>query len=159
MWSDASSWPSGKVPVEGDEVEIPTGTLMILDVDTPVLNSLLINGRLEFDENAADLTLNAKLIHVFAGSFGIGSEEKPFAGQATVMLHGFATDPSLYMGVLLEAGNKVIGVNGLVEFYGQSRSRHSRLTQTVYSGSTSFFVEPDLDWTAGDEIVLFPTAI
>lgn len=67
MWSDAASWPSGKVPEEGDEVEIPAGTYMILDIDTPILASLLINGRLEFKSDAPVLTLNAKIIHVYAG--------------------------------------------------------------------------------------------
>ena len=31
-WSDASAWPHGKVPVAGEEVTIPRGTEMVLDV-------------------------------------------------------------------------------------------------------------------------------
>src|SRR5690606_29317842 len=30
-WSDASAWPSGKVPAAGEEVTIPRGTEMMLD--------------------------------------------------------------------------------------------------------------------------------
>src|SRR5688572_15802425 len=30
-WSDASAWPSGKVPAAGEAVTIPRGTEMVLD--------------------------------------------------------------------------------------------------------------------------------
>jgi len=39
-WSDPASWPSGELPVEGEEVEIIPGVNMMLDIDTPLLKSL-----------------------------------------------------------------------------------------------------------------------
>ena len=46
-WSEASSWPSGAVPVEGDEVEIPNCKTIEMDIEaTPMLKSLTVNGRL-----------------------------------------------------------------------------------------------------------------
>lgn len=48
-WSEADSWESGAVPVEGEDVEIPPGAWIELDLeDTPRLKSLTINGRLTF---------------------------------------------------------------------------------------------------------------
>jgi len=52
-WSEPSSWPSGNVPVEGDEVEIEPSMNILYDIDeSPLLKSLSINGRLTFDNNA-----------------------------------------------------------------------------------------------------------
>jgi len=40
-WSDTASWPSGVLPVEGEDVEILSGWNMILDLaETPKLNIL-----------------------------------------------------------------------------------------------------------------------
>ena len=41
-WSDASAWPSGRVPAAGEEVTIPRGTEMMLDVSPPELRSLTV---------------------------------------------------------------------------------------------------------------------
>lgn len=49
LWSDASSWPSGEVPVAGDDVVIPEGANMLLDFSPPVFNTITINGRLTFE--------------------------------------------------------------------------------------------------------------
>lgn len=41
FWDNPADWPSGKVPEEGDDVEIEPGMNMYLNIpETPVLNSL-----------------------------------------------------------------------------------------------------------------------
>jgi len=51
-WSDASNWPNEVVPQEGDDVEIPSGWNMTFDIaETPILNSLTINGYLFFSDD------------------------------------------------------------------------------------------------------------
>jgi hypothetical protein len=55
------------IPVEGDEVEIIPGANMILDIETPALYSLTINGRLTFlndEEDPKNLTINTKSIYI-----------------------------------------------------------------------------------------------
>ena len=48
LWSDVSNW-GGTLPQEGDDVTIPSGWNMILDLEeTPILSSLTVNGRLSF---------------------------------------------------------------------------------------------------------------
>lgn len=48
-WSDPTSWDSGVLPVEGEDVEIPPGVNMLFDLDeSPILKKLTINGRLSF---------------------------------------------------------------------------------------------------------------
>lgn len=98
LWSVPATWPSGKVPVEGEDVEIIPGANILLDISTPVLNNLVINGRLTFLNNVTnplDLTLNAKTIFVHAGELIIGNETQPYVGSATIKLYGKPTDPTL----------------------------------------------------------------
>jgi len=66
VWSNPDHWPSGAVPVDGEEVVIDSGVNMMLDVDTALLYSLEINGRLTFKDNnvtegeePSNLTLSA----------------------------------------------------------------------------------------------------
>lgn len=51
FWSDPTVWPSGKVPVANQTVTIEAGVNMILDIDTPILDTLIIKGRLTFQNN------------------------------------------------------------------------------------------------------------
>ena len=81
LWSDPELWgEGGKVPEEGDEVEIMSGWNMLLDInETPKLKTLTINGRLSFiQKDDFDIHLMAEKIFVRAGEFFIGSEEEPF---------------------------------------------------------------------------------
>jgi hypothetical protein len=39
MWSDPKTWASGKVPLEGEDVEVPTGKNIIFDLEeSPIFN-------------------------------------------------------------------------------------------------------------------------
>lgn len=71
---------------------------MVLDIDTPILEKLTINGRLSFLNNLTDpknITLHAKKIYVRAGELLIGSEEEPFAGNAEIRLYGGVNDETI----------------------------------------------------------------
>jgi len=63
---------------------------MILDLEeTPILNSLVINGRLSFLQfEEQNIHLRSKTIFVRAGEFFIGSEELPFESEAKITLVG-----------------------------------------------------------------------
>lgn len=78
LWSNPASWPSGKVPVENEEVEIKSIMNIILDVtETPILKKLEINGRLTFKNDMA-IHLRAKNIFVRAGELIVGTQEAPY---------------------------------------------------------------------------------
>ena len=87
LWSNETNW-GGTLPAEGDDVEIPSGWNMLLDLEeTPVFKSLTINGRLTFMPGM-DIHLRSKQIFVRAGEFFIGSEDAPFENNAQITLHG-----------------------------------------------------------------------
>lgn len=161
LWSDPKSWPKGVVPIAGDDVEIIPGANIILDINTPLLKSLTINGRLTFlrnETNPLNLTIHTYWIYVHVGELLIGNETHPYNGEASIILYGSVTEESLYMSNYVEAGNKALVINGLAKFFGKSRDKVSRLKSTVFKGNTSAVVSDSLDWKSGDKIALLPTA-
>ena len=52
LWSSVYTWNGSRLPEEGDFVIVPKGQTLSLDVHTPVLKILLIDGgTLLFDDN------------------------------------------------------------------------------------------------------------
>lgn len=45
VWSSPWTWGGDSIPVEGELVVIREGHTVLLDVDTPILNTLLIDGK------------------------------------------------------------------------------------------------------------------
>lgn len=77
-WSEPTSWDSGVLPVEGEDVHIQPGIHMILDIETPILNLVTINGRLSFHDMDTPIHLRAKQVYVRSGDLFIGEEGTPF---------------------------------------------------------------------------------
>lgn len=77
------------VPTEGKSVTIPAHARVLLDVDTPVLNGVMIHGELLF-EDTAEVGLSAHWIMVMGeGSIlRIGSEEIPYENETHITLFG-----------------------------------------------------------------------
>src|SRR6187549_2600886 len=74
-WSDAATWPNRKVPAAGEKVEIAAGKEVILDVNTPALGGVTVNGKLTFSNNAdVELTTEWVMVH---GELAIGTEASP----------------------------------------------------------------------------------
>ena len=73
-WSDENSWLNRNktLPKDGDSVVIESGWNMILDINTPNLTKITINGRLTF-LNTTNITMTAGSIFVYAGELFIGS--------------------------------------------------------------------------------------
>ena len=51
FWSQDATWPSGRKPQAGEDVEIAPGMNIVLDEETPILNLVTVNGRLSFYDN------------------------------------------------------------------------------------------------------------
>ena len=112
-WSDASTWPSGKVPAAGEEVTIPRGTEVMLDISPPELRSLTVEGKLTFVDER-DLALSTDWIYVPGGEVQIGTEAKPFTHKATVTLTDKVKDEDINTmgdrGIMLMRGTVSVSV-------------------------------------------------
>ncbi|NJK45704.1 MAG: transmembrane domain-containing protein [Pleurocapsa sp. SU_196_0] len=152
VWSNPSAWESGKVPVAGEDVTIPTGKVLTLDVSPPALKSLKIEGGLKFDNK--DLELTAGYIMVHGGQFQIGSQSFPFTKNATITLTGANTGAD-NMGM----GEKFLGAmnGGQIDFHGQNVKSWTRLSQTAVLGANTINVDDATGWKVGDRIAIAST--
>lgn len=152
VWSNPSAWASGKVPVAGDEVVIPAGKIVTLDVSPPALKSLKIEGGLKFDNK--DLELTAGWIMVHGGQFQIGAQDFPFSKKATITLTGTDTGADN-----MNMGEKFLGAmnGGQIDFHGQNVKSWTRLTATAAKDATTITVEDATDWKVGDRIAIAST--
>lgn len=60
-WSEAASWPSGVLPVEGEDVTVSSRWCMILDISPPRLGNVYVYGELTF-EDQQDYNFTANLV-------------------------------------------------------------------------------------------------
>ena len=154
VWSSIYTWGDMDIPVEGDFVVISPNQTILLDVTTPVLSFLLIQGTLIFDE--ADLTLNSEYILVTDGGLlQVGSEESYFKHNAIIRIHGHVRKPELPV-----YGTKVLAVrDGTLELHGKPIPiTWSRLNHTANINDIEIVVEGQLEcWEVGDEVVIAAT--
>jgi len=152
-WSDASTWPSGRVPVAGEEVHIPAGRTVVLDISPPPLAGLSVDGVLEFARKDVDLTTDWIAV---GGTLQIGSITEPFAEQATITLTGPRGSSSSSLSGM---GSRVLGVRpgATLELHGEQRVTWSRLNATAHPGSQTIEVSDAVDWRVGERIVVAPS--
>ncbi len=62
--------------------------VILLDVSTPYLFFLLIEGDLYLDESAPLLTIDSYYIFILGGYLQIGTEQQPYNSQVVITLHG-----------------------------------------------------------------------
>ncbi|MBT2134495.1 hypothetical protein KK137_09135 [Croceibacterium sp. LX-88] len=151
-WSDAASWPSGKVPAAGEDVIIPRGTEVMLDVSPPELRSLTVQGKLTFADER-DLLLTTEWIYVPGGEVQIGTEADPFTHRATITL----TDKVKGENINTMGDRGIMLMRGTLNIHGNRTHTWSKLAATAPKGARQIEVLDAREWKVGDEIVLAST--
>src|SRR5688572_23655714 len=156
-WSDAATWPDGRVPRAGDKVIIEKGKEVVLDVSPPALASLAIEGKLSFSNNA-DLELTTEWI-MLHGELEIGTEARPHTRKATITLTNNVKDEDIGgMGGTTDRSDRgIMLMGGTLNLHGDRKHTWTKLAQTAAAGSTSIQVLDAAGWRVGDEIVLAST--
>lgn len=149
-WSDPDTW-GGRVPVAGQDVVVPAGRAVVLDVDPPALGHVRVEGEL-YLEDSGDRVLRAASILV-TGRFSAGSASRPFTHRAEIVLDGADSDNVAGMGA------HVLGVRGgILDLHGAGEGpTWTRLAATATPASTRISLAQPVAWRAGDRIVLAAT--
>lgn len=168
LWSDSSTWPSGSVPVAGDDVTIPAGAVIALDSSAiPLsgsLGTLTIDGKL-VNEGDTDFALFAETIIVTeTGTLQIGSESQPYQGHATIELTG-APDPSSTFerdddnAVDNDGIRRAMRINGgsLMMHASTPTTLKTKLNEHASAGATTLALADSVNWLAGDLIAVSTT--
>ncbi len=150
-WSDPNSWPSGKVPVDGDNVVIEADMRILLDVSTADLASLTIDGTLVFAETDLELRSGWVALH---GTLGVGGPGRPFPADATLTLTSDDLDEdTMGMGT---RGLLVMG--GVLELHGSPPNpTWTKLGANAEAGADTLTLMEEVDWQDDDTIVVAPT--
>src|SRR6516162_6322208 len=156
-WSDPATWPNRKVPVAGDKVTIDAGKEVVLDVNTPALGGVTVNGKLSF-ANTADVELTTEWI-MLHGELEIGTEARPHTKKATITFtdNVKGEDISGVGGTTDRVDRGIMLMGGTLNLHGPEKSTWTKLAKTAEAGSTSIEVLNAADWKAGEEIVLAST--
>ena len=174
-WSALTSWLNQEPPVAGDLVYIPDGQVILLDVFTPVLEAVIIEGALYFDPTQ-DVSLDATYIFVNGGLMQVGTAEHPYEKNAVITLHGdrYKTIEIPYIGSKVLAvsakgvpfAGAMTGVHvpgrftGQLEIHGKKRLRTwTKLSETAYAGSSEVVTAEKVDFAPGEKLILPGTEI
>lgn len=155
-WSNATQWPNGVLPAAGDNVTVNGTWRLLIDIDTPAMNYLTIDGILMVDDTR-DINITANSIHIRAGNLSAGTPGSPFLHKFTIQLNGAKTDNGYYVDPVV-AGNKYMVVTGILNLYGPVPDTvNTYLTQPAGSGSSTIAVASSAGWAVGDELVISPS--
>ena len=175
-WSDLTTWRNQEPPVAGDLVWIPEGQVILLDVSTPVISMLLIEGELYFDPTR-DVNLDASYVYVNGGRLQVGTAEDPYLRNANITLHG-----DRYKTIELpHIGSKCLAVaskgmvhnhgggdgtvmpehaTGALEIHGAKRLRTwTKLGETAHAGSDFIVTSEPVDFKLGERIIIPGTEV
>jgi hypothetical protein len=156
-WSDPATWSDKKAPAAGAIVTINQGIDVVLDVSTPPLYGLTINGKLSFANNK-DLELTTEWIMVH-GELEIGTEKDPHTRKATITLTNDVKDEDISgMGGTNDRVDRgIMLMGGTLNLHGNRQNTWTKLARTAEAGSNSIQVLNAAGWRVGDEIVLAST--
>jgi len=150
-WSESGTWPGGDVPDAGDTVTIPHGSTVALDVDTPSLGGLTIDGTLIACRQDLDLTAEWILVH---GSLRAGTEAQPFTHRLAITL----TDTDQDHSVMGMGTRGIIVMGGDLALHGDAPEvEWTRLSAHAPSGGTGLSLADAVDWAPGDRIAVTTT--
>ncbi|XP_070199288.1 cell surface hyaluronidase-like isoform X2 [Littorina saxatilis] len=133
LWSEASSWQNGSVPAENEQVVIPSGRRVLLDVQPVVLTSLTIeSGAALIWGNVAGLTLTTQYVLV-DGEFHMGSASCRLKESAAIKLTGRSNSNIFMLDEENDEIRKVILAreNATLEIHGMRKTSWTRLAQTI----------------------------
>ncbi|XP_044514196.1 fibrocystin-L [Gracilinanus agilis] len=174
LWSNDSFWQSSpennySIPQEGANVVIPEDTWMVMDIDIPSLERLIILGVLEVEDKTNNIStgrsiyrkvvLNATYISVQGGRLIGGWEDNPFKGELQIILRGSHSTPEWPLPNGPNQGSKVLGIFGELDLHGITRTVYKmKLSETALAGSKVISLIDAVNWEVGDDIVITTTS-
>ncbi|KAM3135691.1 hypothetical protein pb186bvf_012217 [Paramecium bursaria] len=151
LWSDINTWGGAVFPSDGDSVIVQQGQILIVDMITPQLVSILVEGTISFADKGSETSLNAKYIIFHNGKLNIGSELRPYQSKATITLRGEWEDIQMP-----GFGNKVLGCYQCqFQIFGRQRTPvWTTLKNTIKAGDSLLVVDNSVDWQVGEQIIV-----
>ena len=156
LWNSNFTWGGQPPPVEGDFVVVPKGQTLAINVQTPILSFLLIQGGTVMFLDQEDVSLHTQFVLITDnGVMQVGTEEQPFCHKAEIVLYGhvLSTELPLY-------GAKTLAVrHGTLDLHGKKLNvTWTRLDVTANPGDTMITLQEPVPWEVGGKIVIASTS-
>ncbi|KYQ92991.1 hypothetical protein DLAC_05595 [Tieghemostelium lacteum] len=155
-WHDPSTWPGASVPLPNSVITLPANTKVLVSscsLSTDTYQKIIVPATSELIFSDAPIVLNVKDIYV-EGKFYIGSKDCRLNSTVQVNFYGAKTTTDTISSMM---GSKGIGVSktGFLSINGkQYHNTWSRLAQSAFPGDTLIFVQDNINWEVGQEVVL-----
>ena len=145
-WSDPATW-GGRLPRAGENVVVPRGRRIVLDVSPPPLGRLEVEGELSVADRG--LSLRAETVLV-SGRLALGTATRRLIRPFHLDLDASSAARNRDAGLMM--------VIGRLDVYGRDLERTwTRLEGTVSAGSTTLRLARPLALAEGDRIVVAAT--
>ncbi|XP_075606537.1 fibrocystin isoform X7 [Balearica regulorum gibbericeps] len=157
-WNDVEKGWGGSnhsIPGPGEDVIILPNRTILVDMGLPPLRGLYILGTLEFPSNSSNV-LSAACIVVVGGALKVGSFQHPLERDLKLLVLLRASE-GIYCDRLEEINVHPgsIGVYGKVQIYSTyPKMSWTHLGTNVAPGNERIFVEDEVDWNHGGDIVI-----
>lgn len=123
--------------MQGAEVVIPAGWNLIVDVPTPKLGALWIDGGNVTIPRTGGMIYTGYLIIRAGGRLAAGSREEPMQGDTFILLHGTRQSEVKAWTEDIVMGSKVVAVlEGELALHGVPRTRSVPLAADAAAGSS-----------------------
>jgi hypothetical protein len=149
------------------DISIKQHWVVILDVSTPMLNSLTVRGQLIVQHDAnISLAIHANLVNIKGGHLNMGNETNPFLGpllqlflHGDMYFHGKECNNPLDTYVSEFGCWKQIVVNGELSVHGRVVEVTRSLIQDAAKGNKVLYLEGGSlnGWRVGDDIIVSST--
>ncbi len=162
LWSDAATWPGGKLPTTNDDVIIPAGRTVTL-LGTCKAKSITVNGKLTAisgQANNAGFNLEAKWIMLMGANAAleIGTKASPYISTDGGIITLMGTDPKELIPNSTVNSKAIMVMDGAtLNLQGKVIEKTwTQINKTVKIGDTQLEFKEDMDihWKIGDQIVL-----
>lgn len=150
-WSAQTTWGGEALPREGDSVYVPKGMTLLVDVSTPKLFTVIVDGGRIIFADESDMTFDASYFLLNGGEFKAGTERAPYQHKLTFTMYG-----DYYGKQLPTFGNKMIGCkNCKFNMHGVVRiPTWTDLNATILPGDTTLHLNQAVDWLPGESIAV-----
>ena len=150
-WSDPATWPRHVIPRPHSDVVIPRGTSVLLDVSTPDLGTVRVEGELTPDTLSVELRATTILV---TGRLSAGTTVRPHRSPFTITLLEAPTDTNSVV-----TKGLVVLPGGTLDLFGEPRTSWLHLDRTAGVGASAITLERSSGWRRGDRVVIAPSGM